>query len=96
MIRLNVILGTENVRILEVDGLVLEGISRVKESLTFSVEFDCISWLIDSACFKYLWCVFDLVCDYSRILLIHILDVTDASPYDISEGRGESFFDSLS
>ncbi len=88
MIRLNVILVTENVRILEVDGLVLEGIGRVKENLTFSVEFDCISWLIHSACFQYLRSVLDLVCDHSRILLIHIFYVSDASSYHIGEDGG--------
>jgi hypothetical protein len=52
MTHLNAIFITEDVRILEVDGLVLQWISGIKKSLSLTVEFDRIGWFIDSVCFQ--------------------------------------------
>ncbi len=43
---------TEDVGILEVNGLVLQWISRIEKNLSLAVEFDRIGRLIDSACFQ--------------------------------------------
>lgn len=51
MIRLYSEMGTENVGVLEIDGGIFDGVSRIDECLSFSVELDGVGWFVDSISF---------------------------------------------
>ena len=52
MIRLDGEMGTEDVGVLEIDGGVFDGIARVDEGFSFSVELDGVGGFVDAIGFE--------------------------------------------
>ena len=70
-------MGTENVRVVEVDVGVLDGVAGIDECLTFSVELDGVAGFVDPIVGEDEGFVAHFLCLYPDIFLIHILDVAD-------------------
>lgn len=69
---------TEDVRILEIDLSVSDGVGGIKQNFTFSVELDRVSGFVHSVGWLYQWKVGDPSGFNSDVLLVHVLNVVDS------------------
>ena len=69
--------GTKDVGILEVDLSVSNGIGRVQQDLTFSVELDAVSGFVDAVGRFDEGEVGNTLGLHTDVLLVHVLDVVD-------------------
>lgn len=69
---------TEDVRILEIDLSVSDGVGRIKQNFTFSVELDRVSGFVHSVGWLYQWKIGDPSGLNSDVLLVHVLNVVDS------------------
>lgn len=71
---------TEDVRILEVDGLGGDWVGGVEQHLSLPVELDGVGGLVDAVGLRDDGAVFRLLHFHSCVLLAHILDVVHREP----------------
>ena len=69
-------IGTEDVGVVEINVGVLDGVARVDEDLTFSIELDGVGGFVDSIVGENERLVAHFLSEDSDVLLIHILDVS--------------------
>lgn len=69
---------TEDVGVSEVDDFVFEGVCRIEQSLTFSVEFDGVGGFIDAVGGDKNGFFELFLGPHSHILFVHVLDVVDS------------------
>jgi hypothetical protein len=66
---------TENVGVFEIQGGILDGVGRIKQHFSLSIEFDWVSWFINSICLGNCRLVFYFFSDDSHVLLVHVFDM---------------------
>lgn len=71
---------TEDVGVLEVDGLGGDWVRGVEQHLALAVELDRVGGLVDAVGLRDDGAVFDLLHFHSHVLLAHILDVVHREP----------------
>lgn len=78
---------TQDVGILEVDSLVLEGISGVEQDFSLAVELDGLGGFVDSVGLDDCGLAVYLFGDDPSVLLIHVLDMANAAPHKPSHAH---------
>ena len=84
---------TEDVRILEIDSGISDGVAGVDKGLAFSVELDGVGGFVDAVCFVESGFILNLLGDDPHVLLVHVFDVADGAGEWPREGGREQAVD---
>lgn len=71
---------TQDVGVLEVDGLGGDGVGRVQQHLPLSIELDRVGGFVHAVGLRYHRTIFGLLHFHSQVLLSHIFDVVHREP----------------
>lgn len=80
-------MGTENIGVFEVKGLILERISGIEQNLSLSVELNGIGGFVDSIIGDDSRLAREFFGLNSQVFLVHVLDVIDALSLALEKGR---------
>lgn len=71
---------TEDVGVLEIDGLLVDGVGGVEQHLALPIELNCIWGFVDSGSGGHGRLVLNFLHLHSYILLVHVFDVVHREP----------------